>query len=444
MSLPRIESLLQASIGLDPESIGHTAVGNAVRERIRATGAKDTDAYHDVVAGTPDELQALVEAVVVPETWFFRDRVAFAVLSDLPAAAAPIADAQRPVRLLSIPCSTGEEPYSMAMALLDAGVPAHRIRVDAVDISAVAIARAERAVFSKNSFRGDELGYRDRYFTPDGSNYRLRDDVRARVRFARGNLFDAAFLGTLAQYDAVFCRNLLIYFDREGQDRVIEALTGKLTQDGTMFVGPSESALLLGRAFESLNVPLSFGFRRVPPVAEPLFVPPSVGKQSPGRPKVVASPADGRSPAAARLAAPGPRKSPPVRPAFATTQPKQAAPVGNGLDAASAIELAEQLADQGRLADAARACDEVLRDHGPSAQAYYLLGLVRDTMGLHAEAAELYGKALYLDPQHHAALLQLASLRQQDGDAPAALRLRARADRAERANRSIQAPGAAR
>ncbi len=433
MSLERIESLLKATIGLDPESIGHASIANAVRERVRSAHAHDAEAYYDALASSPDELQALVEVVVVPETWFFRDRAAFTALTALCSAGALGLDVQTPLRLLSMPCSTGEEPYSMAMALLDAGIPTQALRIDAVDISAVAITRAERAVYGKNSFRGDALDFRDRYFTADGANFRLRDEVRTLVRFVRGNLFDFAFLESLGHYDAVFCRNLLIYFDREGQDRFLEALTDRMTSAGSIFVGPSEGALLLGRGFESLNVPLSFGFRRAVARVDQIGAAPAAAKRSQRKPVANVTAIPLTRPAAKPPFTQAPHTMPPARPV---------APAPG-----ATIELAEQLADQGRLAEAAAACDEYLKVHGPSAQAYYLLGLVRDTTGLHTEAAVLYGKSIYLDPQHQAALLHLASLRQQDGDTSGATRLRARAERVERAERprrEAQAPGAAR
>src|SRR4029079_2810951 len=177
------------------------------------------------------ELQALTEAVVVPETWFFRDRHAFTTLARivpdewLPAHPAGV------VSRLSLPCSTGEEPYSMAMALLDATVPANRFRVDGVDISGRHIAQGVRAVYGRNSFRGGELRFRDRHFELTAGGYQVREDVRQQVRFEQGNLFAADFLPGVGIYDVIFCRNVLIYFDRPTQDRAL-AVVNRLLQAG--------------------------------------------------------------------------------------------------------------------------------------------------------------------------------------------------------------------
>jgi chemotaxis protein methyltransferase WspC len=129
------------------------AIERAILERQTANRLADTRAYFARVWTSKAELQALVEAVVVPETWFFRDPGAFDALSSVVRHGA-LPMATEPLRLLSVPSSSGEEPYSIAMALLDAGVPSARFQVDAMDISQVALERAAAAVYGRNSFRG--------------------------------------------------------------------------------------------------------------------------------------------------------------------------------------------------------------------------------------------------------------------------------------------------
>src|SRR3954463_795415 len=94
------------------------------------------------------------------------------------------------LRVLSLPCSTGEEPYSIAMALLDAGFPAERFHVDALDISLRALAFARRGVFGRNSFRGGDGEYRDRHFTAAGAGWQLGEAERRPVEFRQGNVLD--------------------------------------------------------------------------------------------------------------------------------------------------------------------------------------------------------------------------------------------------------------
>src|SRR6266446_11000727 len=142
MVLAAFAHLLQQTMGLDAASIGASAIEHAVQERLSACKLKDTHAYWEHVCASETELQALIEAVVVPETWFFRDREAFAAMVRVVQEEWLQTHPEGGLRLLSLPCSTGEEPYTMAMALLDAGVPAHRFQVEAVDISARVLAHA--------------------------------------------------------------------------------------------------------------------------------------------------------------------------------------------------------------------------------------------------------------------------------------------------------------
>src|SRR5690348_15215475 len=177
MVTDEIVQLLRETIGLEPASIGRPAIERAVLERQAANGLADTRAYFARVWTSKDELQALVEAVVVPETWFFRHPGAFDALSSVVRHGA-LPMATEPLRLLSLPSSTGEEPYSMAMALLDAGVPSARFHVDAMDVSRVALERAATGVYGRNSFRGTGTVGRDHHFETTSRGRRVCDRVR--------------------------------------------------------------------------------------------------------------------------------------------------------------------------------------------------------------------------------------------------------------------------
>src|ERR1700730_16908720 len=148
----RIAALLKEKMGLDAESIGVACVERAVRERLAAQGLENAQLYWELLSASEPALQELIEAIVIPETWFFRDPEAFAALvrvvrEEWLPQHTHSAGAQGTLRILSLPCSTGEEPFSMAMALLDSGFPAQRFHIDAIDISLRAIAHAERGIY---------------------------------------------------------------------------------------------------------------------------------------------------------------------------------------------------------------------------------------------------------------------------------------------------------
>jgi len=373
-----IVQFLRETIGLDAGSIGRGVVERAILDRQRAAGAADAIAYLARLRSSKEELQALIEAVVVPETWFFRDPGAFDALSSVVRHGA-VPMATEPLRLLSVPCSTGEEPYSMAMALLDAGVPSARFQVDAMEISTRALALAEAATYGRNSFRGSGAMGREHHFEPAPRGRRVCERVRRQVRFRHGNMLACPFAPGRDRFDIVFCRNLLIYFDRAAQDRAIQTLGALLKPEGLLFVGSSEGGLALNHAFVSAKLPMAFAFRRPHARAD--------------RSRTATK----RRAARATAAAPAPAAA-------------EARPV-----AAVTLEEIRAVADQGRFDEAAVLCEEHVRAMGPSADAFCLLGVVRDAAGEVDAAAASYRKALYLEPAHADAVMHLALLVERQG-----------------------------
>lgn len=418
--LTPIEALLKERIGLDAGSVGTGMIARAVGERRMAAGAADLANYWNLLHAVPDELQALIEAVVVPETWFFRHREALLAMARF--AAQGIFSGDVPVlRVLSLPCSTGEEPYSIVMALLDAGLPPERFRVDAVDISARALARARAGHYGDNAFRGLPLDFRARHFSAAAAGYQLSDKVRAQVRLLQGNVLDPALLASEAPYHVVFCRNLLIYFDPDTQRRVVRTLIRLTLPDGMIYVGPAEASLLTREGLASAGVPLAFAFHPRPAARE-TAPPPRPSFNPPFSPSL-------RPPPSPAQPAPSPR------PALPSYRPQAArAIVGAAAGPAHAATLAAigAQADRGELAAATAACEQYLARHGTSADAYCLLGVLRDAAGHAADAQAAYRKAVYLDPGHEEALYHLAALLDSEGDAGGAARLRERAQRRAR------------
>jgi chemotaxis protein methyltransferase WspC len=176
-SLPGIEAVLRNAIGLRGATLGADGIQRAVRERMRACGIRDECAYLDWLGQSTQKLDSLIERVVIPETWFFRDDQPYAALRghvrDRWLRGAARAE---PLRLLSLPCSTGEEPYSMAMTLLDLGMTPPQWRIDACDISEAALAKARAGVYGRHAFPCRNLAFRARYFHPEGSVYLLAEN----------------------------------------------------------------------------------------------------------------------------------------------------------------------------------------------------------------------------------------------------------------------------
>ncbi len=395
----QIEDLLRRHIGLDAGAVGPSLIERAVRLRMRQHRVADAEAYRRLLATSRHEFEQLIESVLVTETWFFRDREPFNIFTQIVRQENQTRPKAGALRVLSLPCSTGEEPYSMVMALLDAGVADAGSTIHAVDISANALAQAERAVYGKNSFRGRDVDFRDRYFRTTKEGFALLPQVRQRVRFERGNILEAGFLAGGAQYDIIFCRNLLIYFDRATQVIALAKLHELLSDNGVLFVGPAELPLAVASGFVSIGLPMAFACQKPNP-----------------------------DPAARenhrRWLGQGMTVEPPRR-----RHSRATAATAVAIDAPGELEVARQHAEAGRLAEAAAICNSHLAREGASAEAYFLLGLVKDAASDSA-AISCYRKALYLDPKHHEALVHLSMALEKSGDLNAARLYRRRAERA--------------
>jgi chemotaxis protein methyltransferase WspC len=425
----RFIKFLRDRIGLDVASVGPALIERAVQLRCAAIPGQDLDSYWVLLQQSAAEQQALIEAVIVPETWFFRYHESFAALAKLSRDRLAELKGARPLRFLSLPCSTGEEPYSIAMCLLDAGICPEQFKVDGVDVSPASVSRAQRAHYGRNSFRGGHLAFRDVHFTPSAEGYDLNERVRKQVRLQPGNVLDPKLLANEAPYDFVFCRNLLIYFDIDTQQRVFEVLKKLTRTDGALFIGPAEGSLLARMGMRPIGIAQSFAFVRNPEIVAPSVVtPPVVSPRAPARPL----------PESAARAARGVRPLPSAGVATRATLAVRATPVvgaAGGGDAAALLARIANLANEGNTGGAREACQQYLREQAPHAQVFYWLGLLSDIAGNAVEAQGFYRKALYMEPQHGEALAHLAMLLTAQGDTAGARRLQDRAARSAQGER---------
>lgn len=417
MKLEAIEQLLKDTMGLDAVSIGRSAVARAAQERMSASGLSDPQAYWAQLNASSEELQELIEAVVVPETWFFRDWEVYRALAGLVCEGKLQSAPQRDtLRLLSLPCSSGEEPYSIAMTLLDCGLSFDQFLIDAVDISTRSLALANHAVYGVNSFRSSDLGFRQTYFEQVGAFWHLHDRVRQAVRFQLGNMLASGFLPGEAIYHVIFCRNLLIYFDRATQEACIKVLLRLLKPEGYLFIGSAESGLLLSHGFISAKIANAFVFRppssitaaKAPVTTNKPIVIPIRQRATPGTTTPAISP-------------PRVNKASPIMP---TLQPVVVKPDG--------MEAIIRLADQGHLDEASKACEAHIQAHGLSAGTCHLMGLIRHAAGNAKDAMPYFRKALYLDPNHYEAMMHLALLLEKQGDVTGAQAMQRRLKRLTR------------
>lgn len=405
MNVGALEEFLRELTGLEASSLGQGAVARAARRRMEAAGLADIETYIAQLRSDGELRQQLIEELVVPETWFFRDSEPFVLLAKI--VRQKFGDG-RLVRILSMPSSTGEEPYSIAITLFEAGLTAEEFRIDAVDISETALATARRASYGPNSFRGENAARRERWFHQKDGRYQPSEAVRSQVTFHHGNLFEFTKGVT---YDFVFCRNVLIYFDAPTQALAVRRLLTLLKPEGVLFVGHAEAAVVLREGLFSWPAQRTFAFTRnkteLPAIFRPVAASVATAQKGVER---------------STLVAPRPFSDVVIRPLKPTpTALVTAAAPGS-------LEAARVLADQGKLSEAVRVIRTYLAEKGPTPQAFYLLGITLDAMGEKVEAEASYRKVLYLDPRHAEAIAHLALALEKRGD-PGAAQLWQRAKR---------------
>jgi len=229
-----------------------------LRRRMEYLGIKSAYEYYHVIKHSPQrtqELPSLLDALMICETSFFRNLPQFQLLRDevLPAIVARKQKlGSRSLRIWSAGCSTGQEPYSAVMMLLDC-LPdpgTWSLRVFASDLSFTALERAQCGLYGPDQLRGLEGRYLDKYFRQEDGHFVLRDVVRHHVIFDYHNLKHDNGLRGL---DIVFCRNVLIYFDTEEQRRLISRFANCLTPGGYLFLGHAESVQGLSARFSMIH-----------------------------------------------------------------------------------------------------------------------------------------------------------------------------------------------
>lgn len=434
----QIEILLQQKIGIEPKIIGSRKIAKAVQNRQAICGVIDIGSYLKLLRTSPSEFAELVELLIVPETWFFRERQAFDFMSDYLRSQWLYQNNQNRLRLLSIPCSSGEEPYSLAMQLLDIGFIPDQFQIDAIDISQNSLEKAKKALYTRNSFRGNNLEFQSRYFTKINQEYHLNPNLRGLVNFTQNNLVDNGFLKNQALYDIIFCRNLLIYFDTAARRQALKTFKRLLKNKGLLFVAASETNLIGELGFELIRSPFGLAAQKNTRLEPIKYTPPaqtfldsnplSLKNQQEIKPEKTPT-----NPTPAQTITPKPARQPDesfdtVKTLYKSEPRLSSEPTTTELQNLN-LETIRHLADQGNLKEARSRCENYLKQHSTNAEAYVLLAQIYHAQKLELQAEKYFQKALYLDPKNSQAILHLLLLKEQQGEKSKAAILRQRLQR---------------
>lgn len=220
--------------------------------------------YHHYLVASPEregEWSELASVLSNNETYFFRERAQLDVL------VTDVLDesmrAGTPLRVWSSACSTGEEPYTIAMMLKET----HRttpssVVLRATDLSPRALERAATGFYRELSFRATPPEVVQKYFRPFEGGFFINDEIKHMVEFSRLNLMDQRAVEAMGPFDAIFCRNVLIYFEKPTQKRVVEAFAQALRPGGFLFLGHAESIMRLTDRYDPVVNPKAIYYRR--------------------------------------------------------------------------------------------------------------------------------------------------------------------------------------
>ena len=241
--LDRFKALIKQRCGLLFEGHSEANLAQALAARSRELNMP-TARYYAEVHGNGAEFQELINRLTINETYFFREAEHIRLLVDhlVPRLLAE-RDSDKPVRILSAGCSSGEEPYSLVMALLDkyGERVAQGFEFVGGDIDSAVLAKARHARYTGFSFRGVPNAVRDRYFDADGLGFSLKEAVKKQVQFHEFNLLDGAMSPALRDFDIVLFRNVSIYFDAATRKAVQQNITALMKDKAVLITGTAET-----------------------------------------------------------------------------------------------------------------------------------------------------------------------------------------------------------
>jgi chemotaxis protein methyltransferase CheR len=242
-------------------------VERRVEERVLATGALSFASYFAMLrSNAKDEIECFINAFTVNETYFYREEHQLKCLtSDLLAQRVRVKAKGENIRIWSAPCSTGEEPYSIAIWLLQnwPEVDAHDIEIVGSDIDTRALEAAREGLFGKRALMRLSADLVDKYFLPHGADqWRILEDLRGSVRFTVANITELSETRPNGKFDIIFCRNVLIYFDDASRRLAAENLYENLRPGGFICLGHTESMSRISPLFEVCRFADAIVYRR--------------------------------------------------------------------------------------------------------------------------------------------------------------------------------------
>lgn len=394
--LARIASLS----GLESDLLRGPGITRWLDRRARSLGL-DERSHRAMLIESEEERRILSEQIAVPESWIGRYPVSFDLLHETAAARTKESSV---FRVLSLGCAAGQEPFTAAACVLDAGIDSSRIEVLAIDRSRSAIEMGSNGDLPSMAVRGDLPEYMRTRLQPSGRRWKVDDELRRLVRFIEADIVSESLPVAPGSCNAVYCRNVLIYLESDARDRLCRRAASYLAKDGIFFSGHADPPSDLLETLDSIDRPGAFAWRRR-------------GESDP-RPKNTSSEFTVGRVASRRIS---------PRPSQKSIDPTITPPAEQG--SPEEVIAIQRLADLGRLSEARELAERLLVEHPADLSVLLILATIDSADGRVEAARDHLRRALYLDPDDPSALFQMVVLCESEGELDVAARFRRRMDR---------------
>lgn len=411
MSYNKLYSLLNNKIGLSVNTIGEETANGIIMNFIKE---EDINSVEDLLLIFNNNKQLedkFLNKFLINETWFLRDQKPFIFLKEY--ISNEYINKNNKVRILSLPCSTGEEVYSVSIILSEFENNNFSYSIDGIDLSKRAIEYARQGLFRKNSFRGTDEYFQKNYFTKKDDYFLLKDEYKRYINFSVGNILDNDLLNNNEKYDIIFCRNLLIYFDEQSRQIAKNKIDFLLKDNGLLFVGHAET-ILFNSDYKLLKEKGVFALQKTKAEEQ------KNGITSQNIKKEI------------KRSVPLEKESKDIP--FFNTKYENNEIVKN--DIIPTLNEAKLSADLAEYESALSICFEIEKNNGPTSENYNLQGVIYSALNNQNKAIEKFKKAIYLNPNDYESLVHLSLIYKKIGEDTQAKQLTKRFERLKEKNES--------
>jgi chemotaxis protein methyltransferase WspC len=374
------------------------SIARGITNTMKISGVSNNIEFYNLIKSDYNTFRILIENIKVPETWFFRDIECFNYLKYYISENRDKINSKNPLKILSAPCSTGEEPYSVAILAFECGLSQDEIQIVSIDISRESLNYAANGLYRKSSFRNEFNDFQDKYFVLSGEYFCISDKIKEIVTFKEANIVKSNFIEYQSSFNIIFCKNLLIYLNDEARMVVLDNINRLLSDNGTLLVGLSEINFFTRNGFEQIKHDMAFACRKkMENNAHPLI--------STKLPEINASYTNTFSGTKVKINSKEHtfyKKNEPIISEKLT------------IDTYSLTNIIK-LADEGKFDQAEKICTTILMNDSYNIDVLFYMGMISNALKKSSLAVDYFNKVVYLQPDHYESLIHLSLIYDSSG-----------------------------